>query len=239
MLVIPAVDIIDGQCICLSQGSFDEVKVYSDDPGTVASNFGSFGAERLHVVDLDAVRGIGENYDTIARIRDSFDGEIQLGGGIRDIEKARKLLSLGIDWMVLGTVLVDEPALVSTWILELGAFFIAAIDCRDGLVKTDAWQKDSAVKAEELAVKTAKIGIGAIVYTDIARDGTMSGLDMEGGEKIARASSLDVFLSGGVGSMDDVRFLADKKPGGIAGVIIGKAWYEDRIDLPGAIEILS
>ncbi|RKX94705.1 MAG: 1-(5-phosphoribosyl)-5-((5-phosphoribosylamino)methylideneamino)imidazole-4-carboxamide isomerase, partial [Spirochaetes bacterium] len=145
MTAIPAIDLIDGRCVRLTEGDFDTVKVYGEDPVEVARSFAASGAERLHVVDLDAARGTGGNRESIKAIRKAFPGVLDVGGGIRSIEEARSLKSLGVDFLIVGTALVKKPDDVAAWADELGSVFVAGIDARDGEVKVSGWEDGSTI----------------------------------------------------------------------------------------------
>ncbi len=239
MTAIPAIDLIDGRCVRLTEGDFDTVKVYGEDPVEVARSFAASGAERLHVVDLDAARGTGGNRESIKAIRKAFPGVLDVGGGIRSIEEARSLKSLGVDFLIIGTALVKKPDDVAAWADELGSVFVAGIDARDGEVKVSGWEDGSTIPAADLAVQARSLGMVEIIYTDISRDGTLSGPNIPETAAVAASSGLPVIISGGVGSMADLEKLAAEHPKGISGVIFGKALYEGRVNLKDAIRILG
>lgn len=241
MQVIPAIDLIDGHCVRLTEGRFDTAVVYGDDPLQTAGSFAEAGASRLHVVDLDAARGTGNNRGVIRRLRNVFPGTLEVGGGIRDIEIARELLDVGVDRLVVGTVLAREPQTVENWIRELGPVLVGGIDAREGEVKTAGWEEGSSITATALAAQAANIGVVELIYTDIARDGTLRGPDVDGALAVASASGLPVIISGGIGGPDDLMELKksaamDAK---LSGVIIGKAIYEGKIELAQAISTLE
>ncbi|RLW69725.1 MAG: 1-(5-phosphoribosyl)-5-[(5-phosphoribosylamino)methylideneamino]imidazole-4-carboxamide isomerase [spirochete symbiont of Stewartia floridana] len=239
MVAIPAIDIIDGRCVRLTEGSFDSVKVYGGHPAATAKSFAQDGAERLHVVDLDAARGKGDNRPGIATIREAFSGVLEVGGGVRTSDDVQQLLDLGADRIVVGTALATKPKEVEHWISLYGGVFIAGIDARDGMVKISGWQQSSEIEAADLAVQSRDMGMVEIIYTNIARDGTMKGPDIDYAASLADISGIPVILSGGVGSMSDLEQLAMKPSSGISGIIFGMALYEGRINLPKAISILG
>ncbi len=239
MTAIPAIDLINGRCVRLTEGDFETVKVYGEDPAEVARSFAGAGAERLHVVDLDAARGTGENRESIKAVRKAFPGILDVGGGIRSIEEARILKSLGIDLLIVGTALVKIPEDVAAWADELGPVFIAGIDARNGEVKVAGWEDGSSLRAVELAAQARNLGMVEIIYTDISRDGTLTGPNIPETAAVAASSGLPVIISGGVGSMADLEKLAAVRPKGISGVIFGKALYEGRVNLKDAIRILG
>ncbi len=239
MTAIPAIDLIDGHCVRLTEGDFDTVQIYGEDPAETARSFAKAGAERLHVVDLDAARGTGENREAIKAVRDSFPGVLDVGGGIRSIEEARILKSLGVDFLIVGTALVKQPDDVAAWADELGPVFVAGIDARDGEVKVSGWEDGSKFRAVDLAAQARNLGMVEIIYTDISRDGTLSGPNIPETAAVAAFSGLPVIISGGVGSMADLEKIAEEHPLGISGVIFGKALYEGRVNLKEAIRILG
>jgi len=239
MIAIPAIDLIDGCCVRLTEGIFDTARVYENDPAAVARSFAEAGAERLHVVDLDAARGTGSNREAVKNIRKAFSGILDVGGGIRSIEDARILRKLGVDLLITGTALVTRPDEVAAWADELGPVFVAGIDARNGEVKISGWEGASSLLAVDLAVKARNLGFAEIIYTDISRDGTLSGPNLPETVSIAAVSGLPVIISGGVGSPSDLEALVSEKPEGIKGVIFGKALYEGRVNLKDAIRILG
>ena len=239
MTAIPAIDLIDGHCVRLTKGAFDTAKVYGKDPVTVARSFAESGTDRLHVVDLDAARGSGHNRAAIKGIRKVFPGLLDVGGGIRTLEDARALKEMGVDLMVVGTALATDPDGVSSWVEKLGDVLVAGIDARDGMVKISGWKDGSALRALDLAAQVREMGLVEIIYTDISRDGTLLGPNIQETAAIAAVSGLPVVLSGGIGSMKHLEILAAKRPDGITGVIFGKALYEGRVDLKRAITLLG
>lgn len=239
MIAIPAIDLIDGHCVRLTEGVFDTAKIYGDDPAAVAGEFAAAGAERLHVVDLDAARGLGDNRDAIREIRKSFPGILDVGGGVRSLNDARALRDTGVDLLVIGTALVQRPDEVASWAESLGPVLVAGIDARDGDVKISGWEAGSSVRATDLALKARDLGLVEIIYTDISRDGTLSGPNIPETSAVAGISGLPVIISGGVGSMADLESLAACPPAGVSGVIFGKALYEGRVNLKEAVRILG
>jgi len=239
MIAIPAIDLIGGRCVRLTEGDFNTVKIYGDDPAALARSFAEAGAERLHLVDLDAARGTGSNRDSIKEVRRVFPGILDVGGGIRSIEDARNLKDLGVDLLIVGTALVRRPEEIALWAEELGPVIVAGIDAREGEVKISGWEAGSSLMAVDLAVKARELGVVEIIYTDISRDGTLSGPNIPETAAVAEASGLPVIISGGVGSMADLEQLASERPAGVTGVIFGKALYEGRVDLERAVNMLK
>jgi len=158
MIAIPAIDLIGGRCVRLTEGDFNTVKIYGDDPAAVARSFAEAGAERLHLVDLDAARGSGSNRDSIKEVRRAFPGRLDVGGGIRSIEDARNLRSLGVDLLIVGTALARSPEEIALWAEELGPVMVAGIDAREGEVKVSGWEAGSSLRAVDLAVKARELG---------------------------------------------------------------------------------
>ena len=232
MLIIPAVDILDGMCVRLYQGQYDNVTRYSKDPAQIARQFQEEGAVRIHLVDLDAARGKGKhNRDTISRIRKEVSCTIEVGGGIRTKTDVDELVSIGIDKLVAGTVLAKEPDRVAGWIDVYGPRFIAGIDAWNGKVKISGWEKDAGMDDTVLARKASDIGISEIIYTSIAGDGALTGPDIERTTEVARAAGIPVILSGGIGSRDDVANVVESGEPGIIGIIMGKAIYEKKVSV--------
>ncbi|MBN1685704.1 MAG: 1-(5-phosphoribosyl)-5-((5-phosphoribosylamino)methylideneamino)imidazole-4-carboxamide isomerase [Spirochaetales bacterium] len=235
MIVIPSIDILNGSCVRLYQGDYEKVTGYGDAPEKVAAGFQEAGAPRLHVVDLDAARGGGNNRDTVRNIRREFGGVIEVGGGIREPGDVEELLDAGADRLIVGTVLARDPDKVAGWVGSFGRVFIAGIDARGGVVKVSGWEKDSGLTALKLAKKAREIGMVSIVYTNIERDGTLSGPDVTGSAAVGDSAQLPVIVSGGVGGMDDLERIYDFRSDSIVGVITGKAVYEGLIDVKAAL----
>ncbi|MFP4153034.1 MAG: HisA/HisF-related TIM barrel protein [Alkalispirochaeta sp.] len=235
MIIIPAIDVIDGRCVRLRQGAYDDTTVYDDDPVATAQRFSDLGAERIHLVDLDAAAGRGSNRETIARIRRAVPCVLELGGGIRDEDALSTALDLGIDYAIVGTVLAKDPDLVARWAGTRGKQMIASIDAREGTVHVSGWQEGTGIAATDLAAVAGKIGVAAIEYTEISRDGMLSGPDVAGTVAIADATDIPVILSGGVSRTKDADTVRIEGAGRIAGLIVGRALYEGRFDLAEAI----
>lgn len=237
MIIIPAIDLLDGSCVRLVKGNYNDSTIYSSDPVKMAKKLLSAGCERLHIVDLDAARGKGKNNrDIIRKIRNSIDVVIETGGGIRTDSDVKELLDIGIDRLILGTVFAKNPEIAGMWTEEFGNYFIAGIDALNGEVKISGWEEGSLLKDTDLAKQAAENGIISIIYTNIDKDGTLEGPDIKNSVRIAEISKLPVIVSGGISSENDFNVIADLNHPGIAGVITGKAVYENRIDLKLAIE---
>ena len=232
MTIIPAIDLINGQCVRLFRGDYGNSTVYNDDPVKTAESFVEAGAGRIHIVDLDAARGTGNNRDVIRKIKKEVNCIIETGGGIRTDEDVDELIDCGIDRLIAGTVLAKDPDRVAGWVARYGRRFIAGIDALDGEVKVSGWEKGSGIRDTELARTAAGIGILSIIYTNIAKDGTLSGPDIDSTVRIASESGLPVILSGGISSASDIAMAAEASSNsGIRGVITGKAVYEGKINL--------
>ncbi len=236
MLVIPAIDLKDGKCVRLLQGRPDRVTEYSSDPVSVARRWESYGAKLLHVVDLDgAFTGSQKNLESIRKIRESVKMEIETGGGIRDMERIELLISLGINRVILGTIAIERPELVKEACKRYSGKVLVGIDAKNGLVAVKGWVEVTDVKAKELALKMQDYGAAGIIYTDISKDGMMTGPNIETTRKMVEALNIPVIASGGVSSIDDIKRLM--KIERLWGVIIGKALYTGAIDLSEAIRL--
>ncbi|RMG29117.1 MAG: 1-(5-phosphoribosyl)-5-[(5-phosphoribosylamino)methylideneamino]imidazole-4-carboxamide isomerase [Gammaproteobacteria bacterium] len=236
MLLIPAIDLKDGRCVRLRQGRMEEATVFSDDPVAMARRWVEAGGRRLHLVDLDgafAGRPVNE-----AVIRDIVAAcpeiPVQIGGGIRTEETAEAYLDTGVRYVIVGTKAVQEPEFVERLCRRFPGHVIVGLDAKDGRVAVDGWAEVSDVSAIELARRFEDAGVSAIVYTDIARDGMMQGVNAEATAELARSISIPVIASGGVRSIADIQRLCAVREAGIEGVIIGRALYEGAIDLAEA-----
>lgn len=238
MRIIPAIDLKDGKCVRLRQGKFDEVTVYYDRPEEAALRWQNEGAAVLHVVDLDGAKeGRISNLTSIKKIREVFTGTIEVGGGIRKIEDIELLLSTGIDRVILGTVAVENPDFVKDVCKRFPGRIIAGIDAKDGLVAVKGWVELTEIKATELALKIQDYGVWGIIYTDISRDGMLTGPNIEATKALVEAVKIPVIASGGVSSIDDIKRLAEIP--NLWGVITGKAIYSGTINLKEAIEMIN
>ena len=232
MIIIPAIDLLDGSCVRLLKGNYNESTVYKSDPVEMADKLVKLGCQRLHIVDLDAARGQGKNNrDIIRKIRKKIDIVIETGGGIRSEKDVEELLDIGINRLILGTVFAKNPSIAGKWTKKYGYHFIAGIDALNGEVKISGWEEGSSLKDTELAKKALDNGIISIIYTNIDKDGTLDGPDIESSIRIAETSNLPVIISGGISSHNDFKKIADLEHPGIAGVITGKAFYENKINL--------
>jgi phosphoribosylformimino-5-aminoimidazole carboxamide ribotide isomerase len=240
MLIIPAIDLKEGKCVRLEQGLMDKATVYSDDPATTAKHWEAQGAELLHVVDLNgAFAGVPKNLDAIKAIRGAIRIPIEVGGGIRDMPTIRTLVSIGIDRIILGTAAIENPAFVQEACREFPGRIIVGIDARDGLVAIKGWAEVTKVKAVDLAMQMQDYGVIAIIYTDIKRDGMLSGPNIEATKALADALRIPVIASGGVHTMKDVENLLAVRYSGVSGVITGKAIYSGSLNLKEAITFIK
>ena len=238
MLVIPAIDLKAGRCVRLLQGREEAVTVYSDDPVSTARRWESCGARLLHVVDLDgAFTGDQKNLDAIRKIRDAVTMEVEVGGGIRDMKKTEELLAIGINRIILGTVAVEKPDLVSAACRRFPGRILVGIDARDGKVAVKGWVEITSVSAKTLAKEAEKNGAAGIIYTDISTDGMMTGPNIAATEEMVKAVGIPVIASGGVSSLQDIGNLMGI--GGLWGAITGKAIYSGAIDLREAIKLVN
>ncbi len=236
MLVIPAIDIKDGKCVRLRQGRMNEETVFSDDPVAMARRWVGAGARRLHIVDLNgAYAGKPVNAAAIQAIRSAFpDVPMQVGGGIRDEDTIQAYLDMGVHFVILGTKAVNAPHFVSDVCAEFPGHIIVGLDAKDGKVAIDGWSKLSGHDVIDLAKKYQDDGVEAIIYTDIGRDGMMSGVNIEATVKLANAISIPVIASGGITNIDDIRRLCEVGDAGIVGAITGRAIYEGTLDFAAA-----
>ncbi|MDO4563264.1 MAG: 1-(5-phosphoribosyl)-5-[(5-phosphoribosylamino)methylideneamino]imidazole-4-carboxamide isomerase [Clostridia bacterium] len=233
MKIYPAIDLLDGACVRLLRGDFDKKTVYSLNPAETAKSFVSAGAENIHVVDLNAARdGRGKNRDAIGAICAATGAFVECGGGVRSVEDAKELFEIGVSRVILGTAALYDAKFLQEAVSRYGDKIAVGIDAKDGFVATDGWEKVSAVNALDFAARMKAVGIGTIIYTDIATDGTLKGPNLEAMEQMVRESGLDVIASGGVGSNRDILSL---KQVGVAGVIVGRAMYSGSFDLKKAI----
>lgn len=236
MILIPAIDLKDGKCVRLKQGRMDETTVFSDNPVEMAQRWVDEGAKRLHLVDLNgAFDGKPVNGDVIQNIATKFpDLPIQIGGGIRDADTVQAYLDSGVQYCIIGTKAVEEPEFVVELCQQFPDHIIVGIDAKNGMVATDGWDKVSSISAIELAKKFEQAGVSAIVYTDISRDGMMTGPNIEATAELADSISIPVIISGGMSNMDDVKNACSIEDKGVMGTILGRSIYEGTIDLQEA-----
>jgi phosphoribosylformimino-5-aminoimidazole carboxamide ribotide isomerase len=240
MILFPAIDLKDGRCVRLRQGDMEQETVFNEDPAAQARDFAAQGFSWLHLVDLDgAVAGHAVNGAAVTAILGATGLETQLGGGIRDLETIEAWLDFGVSRVILGTVALSDPALVAEACRRFPGRIAIAIDSRDGLVATEGWTRTSSMMAGDLARAVEDAGASAIIYTDIGRDGVLSGLDAAAIARFAEPLSTPVIAAGGVSSLDDLRALKRIAAAGIAGVISGRALYDGRLDPAAALALLA
>jgi phosphoribosylformimino-5-aminoimidazole carboxamide ribotide isomerase len=239
--LIPAIDLLGGACVRLSQGRYDDATVYDADPAAVAERFAAHPLRRLHVVDLDGAKeGRPCNREPVRAILGAMgDVPIELGGGIRDLAAIETWLGLGVDRVILGTVALRDPALVRDAAARFPGRVAVGIDAREGRVAVSGWLETSETEATTLARQFEDAGVAAIIYTDIARDGMGTGPNLEATLALAGAVTIPIIASGGVGSLDDVRASAARAKDGIAGLIVGRALYNGGVDLARALEVAA
>ena len=232
MDIIPAIDLLGGSCVRLHQGDYDQVTRFSDDPVAQALSWQEQGATRLHLVDLDGAKsGDPFNDASVRAITAALSIPVQLGGGVRSVERAESLLACGLDRVILGTAAIENPDLVKDLAGRYPGRIIVGIDARNGKVATRGWIEESNVEATTLARELSATGIAAIISTDIATDGTLAGPNLQALRNMAEASSVPVIASGGVGCMADLIALLALEPHGVTGVIVGRALYDGRVTL--------
>jgi phosphoribosylformimino-5-aminoimidazole carboxamide ribotide isomerase len=236
MIIIPAIDIKDGKCVRLRQGKMDDVTVFSNDPLEMAGRWVKAGARRLHLVDLNgATQGEPVNAEVIGRIVEKYpELPIQVGGGIRDEDTIQAYLDAGVRYVILGTKAVNAPHFVSDVCAEFPGHIVVGLDAKDGKVAIDGWSKLSGHDVIDLARKFQDMGVEAIIYTDIGRDGMMTGVNVEATVKLAESIAIPVIASGGITNLEDIRRLCAVADTGIVGAITGRAIYEGTLDFAAA-----
>ena len=241
MLLLPAIDLKDGQCVRLRQGRMEDTTVFSDSPVDTATRWVEAGAKRLHLVDLNgAFDGKPVNSDSVQAIAKKFpDLPIQIGGGIRDAKTVQAYLDAGVTYCIIGTKAVEDPDFVIALCKQFPGHIIVGIDAKNGMVATDGWAEVSSVSAINLAKQFEEAGVVAIVYTDIARDGMMKGVNIEATVELAKSITIPVIASGGVTNMDDIIELCKVEDTGISGTILGRSIYEGTINLAKAHDYVN
>jgi phosphoribosylformimino-5-aminoimidazole carboxamide ribotide isomerase len=238
MLIIPAIDLRNGQCVRLTQGRKDAATIYDSEPVAVAKRFEQAGAQMLHVVDLDGAFSDpnSRNRQALTRIIQTIGVPVQFGGGLRSIEDVKAVIELGVSRVVIGTLAVESRNTLKELVRQFDSDRIAVgIDARDGQVVTRGWEKEERLSALELAARAASLGVERVIYTDVSRDGTLRGVNIEQTVKLARESGLKVTASGGISSLEDLERLRRVSDCGIDSVIVGKALYEARFTLEEAL----
>jgi len=236
MTLYPAIDLKDGKAVRLTKGLMDSAKIYSDEPWSLVKKFEEMGALWIHLVDLNgAFAGEPKNLEQIIKIRQNCNVKLELGGGIRDEATIQKMIEIGIDRIILGSIAVKDPQFVKDMAKKYP--IAVGIDAIDGFVAVEGWGEVSSMKATDLAKEFAKAGVEAIICTDVGRDGTLSGINVEFTVEIAKASGISTIASGGLKDASDIEDLIATNA--VDGVIIGKAYYEGTIDLPKMFKLLS
>ena len=240
MLLIPAIDLKDGQCVRLRQGLMEDATVFSDKPVDMALHWVAQGARRLHLVDLNgAFAGKPQNLGAIKAIlaEVSEDVPVQLGGGIRDLDTIEQYLDLGLSYVIIGTAAIKNPQFLRDACDAFPNQIIVGLDAKDGMVATDGWAKVTKYHVTEMGQRFADYGVNSIIYTDIGRDGMLSGVNIEATVKLAEAVSVPVIASGGLTNLDDIRALCEVESSGVEGAVTGRAIYEGAIDFKQAQEL--
>jgi phosphoribosylformimino-5-aminoimidazole carboxamide ribotide isomerase len=241
MLLIPAIDLKNGQCVRLRQGRMDEVTVFSKDPVSVAKRWVDEGAQRLHVVDLDgAVKGSPVNLKALEKIVAAVgDVPVQAGGGVRDEETVQHYLDAGVSFIIIGTKAVNTPHFLRDLCLEYPRHIFVGLDAKDGRVAIDGWNKLSHHDVVEMAQHCERDGVEAIIYTDIGRDGMMQGFNVDATRALAKAVNTPVIASGGVSSLEDLRSLGSLREDGVIGAVIGRALYEGGLQFKDCLKAVT
>ncbi len=234
MIIIPAIDLLDGQAVRLRQGDYEQVTVYEKDPVALAKRFKQDGASRIHLVDLDGAReGVPYNRDIIVKIAAIEGLTVEVGGGIRDRETAEFYLNNGVDYVIVGSMAINDEAVLKGLLKEYGERIIVSIDAKDGMVATEGWRKESKIHSLTLIRTLSGWGVKTVVYTDIAKDGMMEGPNHKVYRKLSQEADVRIIASGGVSSVQDLEELETHH---LYGAIVGRALYEDAIDLKAVFE---
>jgi len=239
--VIPSIDILDGECVRLAQGSYEKVTVYAPDPSEAARRWAAHPIRRFHVVDLDGARqGVRVNENAIRAIVGAMKGvPVQLGGGVRSVADVEATLALGIDRVVMGTVALKQPEVVRDAAREFPGRVVLGIDARDGCVAVEGWVDVSDVSATDMAKSFEDAGVAAIVYTDIGRDGMLSGANLDATQVLAESVEVPVIVSGGIASLADIEASLVLSESGVAGAILGRSLYTGAVDLSAALQLVA
>ena len=238
MIVFPAIDLKQGQVVRLAEGDMARATVYGDNPAAQAALFAEAGSQFLHVVDLDgSFAGKAENREAVEAILETFEGHVQLGGGIRTPEAVAGWFNLGVSRVVMGTAALKDPQFVKDMAREYPGGIVVAVDARDGMVATEGWSDVSDVSVVDLARRFEDAGVASLLFTDIGRDGMLKGCNVQATVDLARQTEMPVIASGGVKGLDDIRMLKLHEKDGIEGVITGRALYDGRLDLATAIQM--
>jgi len=239
MIIIPAIDLKNGQCVRLRQGLMEETTVFSDNPVEIAGQWVAQGARRLHLVDLNgAFKGKPMNATSVTQITQAFpDLPVQIGGGIRTMEIANTYIEAGISYLIIGTMAVTHPEFITELCGEFPGKIIVGLDANNGLVATEGWAKQTDLNVVDLSKRFEQDGVSSIIYTDIARDGMMQGVNVEATASLARQTSIPIIASGGITNMQDIAGLLTQRQHGIMGAITGRAIYEGTLDFKAAQDL--
>jgi len=238
MILFPAIDLKDGQCVRLEQGDMARATVFNQDPGAQAAQFAADGFSHLHIVDLDgAFAGASVNRAAVEAIVKATDAKTQLGGGIRSLQNIEDWLAVGIDRLILGTIAMRAPELVIEACRAFPGRVVVGIDARDGFVAVEGWAEATEMRATELAARFADAGVAALIYTDIDRDGLLQGVNIDATQKLAESGSIPVIASGGLAGIEDVQKLLPLESKGIIGAISGRALYDGRLDAKAVLAL--
>ena len=238
MILFPAIDLKDGQCVRLEQGDMARATVFNQDPGAQAAQFAADGFSHLHIVDLDgAFAGASVNRAAVEAIVKATDAKTQLGGGIRSLQNIEDWLAVGIDRLILGTIAMRAPELVIEACRAFPGRVVVGIDARDGFVAVEVWSEATEMRATELAARFADAGVAALIYTDIDRDGLLQGVNIDATQKLAESGSIPVIASGGLAGIEDVQKLLPLESKGIIGAISGRALYDGRLDAKAVLAL--
>ena len=235
MYIIPAIDLIGGKAVRLMKGDYDKVTVYNDNPAEVAKQFERDGAKLLHVVDLDGAKdGTTANFDTVAEIVNQTELSVEIGGGIRDIERVKKYMDVGVDRVIIGTAAVTDPEFLRQAVAMYGDKIVVGVDIKDGYVAIKGWLEVSKLSCFNFCQSLSDMGVNTVICTDISKDGMMSGTNMDLYRQLSERFGMNIIASGGVSSVSDVKELTEM---GIYGAIVGKAIYTGAVDLVEAIAV--
>tara|TARA_B100001248_G_scaffold106401_2_gene79335 strand:+ start:1668 stop:2393 length:726 start_codon:yes stop_codon:yes gene_type:complete len=239
MIFFPAIDIYQGKCVRLEKGDFEKKTIFNEDPVDQAKFFEDMGCNWIHVVDLDGAKnGSSSNFNIVEEISLKTNLKIQFGGGVRSIAKIKSLLDAGIERVVIGTKAINDISFLDVVCRDFPNKIVIGIDARKGKVSIEGWTKDSGINANELAINAEKKGVCAIIFTDIDKDGLMSGPNIPSTLEIAKAVNIPVIVSGGVSAIEDVIEVKENEGSGIGGVICGRAVYDKKVDIKEALKIL-
>jgi phosphoribosylformimino-5-aminoimidazole carboxamide ribotide isomerase len=236
VIVIPAIDLHDGQCVRLLQGDFNRVTVYADDPVQMAQEWQKQGAERLHIVDLDgSLAGKPRNGDIIRTIAKTLSIPVELGGGIREMAVIDEYLAAGVEWVILGTAAIRNRQLLHDAAQKYPGRIILGLDAKEGMISVQGWTETTSLSVKDVVDGLSALDLAAVIYTDIARDGMQTGVNVEATRRLAQMTRIPVIASGGVSNIQDIRLVSEIESDGVIGVIAGKALYAGTLSLPEAI----